>query len=80
MEFVHGAFTVIDVMPNSPASEAGIKPGDTITAIDGRTADKIKPWEPTEIMRRDVGARLRLTVKSADGNVRDVTITLRELV
>lgn len=29
--------TVTDVTPSSPAAQAGLKPGDTITAIDGKT-------------------------------------------
>ena len=37
---------VADVVPNSPADKAGVRPGDVITSFDGKTVTRMKalPW------------------------------------
>jgi C-terminal processing protease CtpA/Prc len=71
------AFEVMDVTAGGPAAAAGLKVGDGILAVDGRSAK--------EILLPDLRTRLkgdgpvRLTVKSG-GRTRKVTLELRDLV
>jgi hypothetical protein len=71
------AFEVIDVTAGGPAAVAGLKVGDTVLAMDGRSAK--------EILLPDLRTRLkgagpvRLRVKSG-GRTREVTVVLRDLV
>src|SRR5262245_38724671 len=59
--------------PASPAKQAGLRPGDTITAIDGR---EVASWTATtDIIRSSAGKTLQLTVER-DGVTRTVPITV----
>jgi S1-C subfamily serine protease len=67
----------MDVTAGGPPAAAGLKVGDTVLAVDGRSAK--------EILLSDLRTRLkgagpvRLTVKSG-GRTREVTVVLRNLV
>jgi len=53
-------FRVKDVLENSPASEAGMKAGDIITAIDGRSAAEFTLTKINEMFERPVSYKLTL--------------------
>jgi membrane-associated protease RseP (regulator of RpoE activity) len=56
----------------APAAAAGLQPGDTIVAFDGR---KLGEWKDLETaIRRSGGTRVDLTVKRGDAT-REVTVT-----
>jgi len=60
------------VLPDSPAAEAGVRPGDTIVAINGQ---KITTWsEVSRLISQSDGAPIQLTIKRGD---RLITLTLR---
>lgn len=65
---------VIKVEPESPAEEAGIKVGDTITAVDGQ---KIKEDQPLRdlILEHEPGEEITLTLRRW-GDSREVQMTL----
>lgn len=56
----HDGVTVVSVVPESPADQAGLKPGDLITTLDGRwttnvadayaAASKVRVGEPVEVL------------------------------
>jgi S1-C subfamily serine protease len=73
-EFPSGAL-ITEVLPGSPAEEAGLQAGDVIMAVDGQPvgpdgalAELIARYEP--------GDRLTLEVQGADGVFRAVRVTL----
>jgi hypothetical protein len=66
-------FTVTFVAPHSPAEGAGYKVGDRLVAIDGRPP---KRWARPALADLRYGAAGRtVTLTTADGNVRQVTLT-----
>jgi hypothetical protein len=77
---VDGGFRVMDVVAASPAAEAGLKAGDTIVAVDGRSAKELPlPELRTRLRESAPGTRVQLTVKSGEAS-REVTVILRDLV
>ncbi len=62
------------VLPDSPAAQAGLKPGDLILAVNGRP---ISTWqELNELIRKSEGKPLTLTVKRGEEKIL-VTVTPR---
>ncbi len=54
--------TVVTPIPGSPAYEAGLRPGDVITAIDGRETEGLETNDATKLMRGPVGEEVVLTL------------------
>lgn len=48
------------VMPHSPAAQAGLRPGDQITAVDGRRV--LAPEQLTQALQKEHGAPAKLTL------------------
>jgi len=68
--------TVGRVLPDSPAAQAGLQPGDQIVAIDGRL---VRHWgELDEAVARSEGRPLVLTMMRG-GQRRDATVTPRRM-
>lgn len=56
---------VIAPIPGSPADKAGLKPGDTIVAIDGQQTRETDAATWTSAIRGKVGTSVTLTIKHA---------------
>lgn len=73
-------FEVMDVIAAGPAAAAGLKVGDTISAVDGRPAREVSLPELRARFRGDPpGTRIKLTVQSGTRK-RDVVLVLKDLV
>jgi hypothetical protein len=73
-------FNVIDVIAGGPAAEAGIRVGDEILAIDGQKVEGLDlPTVRLGFKNDAPKKRVRLTVER-DGERREVTLILRDLV
>jgi hypothetical protein len=70
-------FTVIDVMPGSPAADAGIKDGEIITAIDGKPTASVHLYDLRRRLRNDPPGTV--VVFSVNGRG-DVRLALRDLI
>ncbi|MCI9155444.1 MAG: PDZ domain-containing protein [Lawsonibacter sp.] len=55
-----GGYRILSVLPNSPALEAGIQPGDIIVAVDGVAAAPEVP--PQNLIAGEAGTPLTLTL------------------
>lgn len=75
-----GGYEVEDVVPGSPAAEAGLKVGDVILALDGKAAGDLPLSEARKRLREPApGTPVRLSVKSGAAT-QEVTVVLRDLV
>ncbi|MCF0223951.1 MAG: PDZ domain-containing protein [Fibrobacter sp.] len=68
--------TVIDVVPGSPASEAGVEAGDILFAIDGLRLSAFGLEEATESLRGTVGKPMEL---SAIRGMDTISFTVRRI-
>jgi carboxyl-terminal processing protease len=65
-----------EVVPGSPAEGAGIRPGDTIVAVDGNPTDSMTLGESAQAIRGINGTPVKLSVRSAgEADPRDITVT-----
>jgi regulator of sigma E protease len=74
--------TVTAVVSGSPAESAGLKAGDSLISIDGRTHSILEfGTDPTESWRQDLlshgGQTVNLVVAGQNGQQRSVAVTLR---
>jgi len=73
-----GQLTVIAPIEDTPASEAGILPGDRILKIDGKITDRLTLPEAIKLLRGKKGQKVTLTISSMENPVpRDITLVRR---
>lgn len=73
------AFKVVNVVPNTPASDAGLKIDDEIVSVDGVPAKQVSGNEMGRIVRRAPGTRVALEVRRKGETIK-TTAELRELL
>jgi regulator of sigma E protease len=66
-----------EVQPDSPASMAGLQPGDAIVAIDGEQYQFLTGPNALDGLRGRAGETVVLTIDDEAKNRRDVSLTLR---
>lgn len=71
-------FLVLSILPNSPAKEAGLQAGDRIIAVDG--VDMTATTDVRSAVTGKEGSTVTLTIRRADGQVRDFTMQRRAVV
>jgi hypothetical protein len=64
MYVIDGEIRVIDVMPGSPAEEAGFKPGDVVLAIENNFTNNIQAYKT---LLQTPGGKLKVLVLREDG-------------
>jgi len=76
IQFNNEGALVEKLAENSPASEAGIKPGDIITAVDGVNYPQMREGELPLRIRGKVGSKVLLTVlREGATNPVDIEVT-----
>jgi len=66
---------IVNVIPNGPASLGGLKIGDRIIEVDGRTLGQVSPDAMADMLRGVEGSQVRVTARDAAGMVRQLTLT-----
>lgn len=72
--------TVADLIPRSPAAEAGVRVGDRLLAVDGQSFERLKFEGLKRALRAAPGTRVRLVLQSAGQASREVSLILRDLL
>jgi len=72
-------FVVINVVPGSPADEAGIQVGDEIKRLNGTPSVLLSMENVIHRLQRKVGKRTKVVLKR-DGETMRMTFYLRELI
>nr|WP_235962166.1 S41 family peptidase [Falsiroseomonas selenitidurans] len=70
-----GYVKVISPIDDTPASRAGVKPGDLITHLNGQSTQGLSLQDAVEQMRGERGSTIRLTIRR-EGETRPVEVTL----
>lgn len=73
----HDGFELMSVLPNSPALEAGLQPGEKLIAVDGHTLTETD--SPANLIAGGEGTPVTITLRASDGTVRDVTMVRRKV-
>jgi PDZ domain/Aspartyl protease len=76
----NGAYTVLSVLPASPASAAGLAKGDVIIAVNGAPASSDSLAAIRGVLSGPVGSVARLRIRGPAGHERDVPLTLADYV
>ena len=72
-------FRVVDVVPGSPAADAGLKPGDEITAVDGAPVQTLDLFATRAQLADPSRPAVTLTFSRGDASS-TATLALRDLV
>ncbi len=73
VEQVSAGLHVLTVFKGSPAAKGGLRPGDTITAVNGRTIKGASSEQATTMIKGRAGTAVRLTLKTGKRS-RDVRL------
>jgi carboxyl-terminal processing protease len=66
---------VLSPIDDTPAADAGIKPGDVILRINGQATETMSLKEAVDLLRGPAGSRVRLTILRMGTKPFDVTLT-----
>ncbi|MGQ7959866.1 S41 family peptidase [Pseudomonas sp. SP16.1] len=70
-----GFVKVVSPIDDTPASQAGIQPGDLIVKIDGQPTKGLSMMEAVDKMRGKAGSKIELTLVRDGGQPFDLTLT-----
>lgn len=70
----YGLPEIVSVIPGGPADRAGLRRGDFILAVDGVGTDRLDDDELVARIRGEPGTTVALTIRSARGRDRVVTV------
>ena len=70
LEVIHrdGFITVSAPIPATPAARAGMKPGDRIVEVDGRSVEGWAPEQAVDLLRGEPGTSVRIGVRRPGGD------------
>ena len=71
--------TIQAVTEGGPAQEAGLTPGEIITAVDGQSIAGDKRYEATELIQGKENTAVILTMLGTDGESREAEVTRRSI-
>ena len=74
-----GALLIVRVIGGSPAEDAGIRNGDRIVAVDGRSTRDLSTDEAADLLRGEAGSAVELSVVGPDQQARQLIVHRRRV-
>lgn len=75
----NGVVKVVSPIDDTPASKAGLKPGDYITNIDGEQVVGMSLNDAVDKMRGKIGSKVKLTIRRINEKPFDVSLKREEI-
>ncbi len=75
-----GYVVVVAVSAKSPAAEAGLKSGDLLISIDGRSTRSMGVWEAGQALRGRPGSKTMVVLNAVDGGGRKTLSLVRKVL
>jgi carboxyl-terminal processing protease len=73
------ALLIVKVITGSPAEASGIRAGDKITAVDGRTTVELNTDQAADMLQGPEGTTVRLVLAAPSGQSRQVSVERRHV-
>ncbi|MCC6493354.1 MAG: S41 family peptidase [Pirellulales bacterium] len=70
---------IVSVIPGGPAAQGGIKPGDTIVAVDGKSIGEASPDALADMLRGPEGTEVVVTMHSSRSSPENLRLTRRRV-
>jgi carboxyl-terminal processing protease len=70
---------IISVIPGGPADQGGIKPGDAIVSVDGKTPAETSPDTLADMLRGVEGTQVAVSVKKSQGETQSLKLFRRRV-
>jgi carboxyl-terminal processing protease len=75
-----GGLSIVNVIPGGPAHVGGIRPGDVIVSVDGKTSPADATADTLADMLRGVeGTQVAVLVRNAQGSIQSLKLTRRRV-
>ena len=75
----NGVVKVVSPIDDTPASKAGLKPGDYVTNIDGEAVMGMTLNDAVDKMRGKIGSKVKLTIRRINEKPLEVTLKREEI-
>ncbi len=70
---------IVNVIGTGPAYQAGIRPGDRIVAVEGKTAKQVSPDALADMLRGEEGTQATVQVLGTDHKTRQLSVIRRRV-
>jgi carboxyl-terminal processing protease len=80
INLIEERLTVVSVMDDSPSARAGIRPGEQITRIGDRNAERMTAGDAVNLLRGTPGTEVRLALEQPDTGVTKEHTLKREVI
>ena len=71
--------SIVSVIPGGPAHVGGIRPGDSIIAVDSKSIPETAPDTLADMLRGVEGSAVQVAVRDREGSLRQLSLTRRRV-
>ncbi|HMC09960.1 MAG TPA: S41 family peptidase, partial [Pirellulaceae bacterium] len=71
--------SIVNVIPGGPAHVSGIRPGDLIVAVDGKTPAETAPDTLADMLRGVEGTQVAVSLRNSQGSLQHLKLTRRRV-